>query len=87
VLADQLLVYPNPVSDGGVSVDFSLPDLTSVQVQIVNAQGLAVLSEDLRDLNGSFKRTYPTHGWSAGMYLVRLQTDRGQVVRKLVKIR
>jgi len=87
VLADHLLVYPNPVRDEGVSIDFSLPDLTSVQIQIVNAQGQAVLSEDVRDLNGSFKRTYATAGWADGMYLVRLQTDRGQVVRKVVKIR
>ncbi len=87
VLADQLLVYPNPVRDDGVSIDFSLPDLTSVQIQIVNAQGQAVLSEDARGLNGNFKRTYATAGWADGMYLVRLQTDRGQVVRKVVKIR
>lgn len=87
VLADQLLVYPNPVRDEGVSIDFSLPDLTSVQIQIVNAQGQSVLSEDARDLNGNFKRTYATAGWADGMYLVRLQTDRGQVVRKVVKIR
>ena len=87
VLADQLLVYPNPVRDEGVSIDFSLPDLTNVQIQIVNAHGQAVLSEDARGLNGNFKRTYATAGWADGMYLVRLQTDRGQVVRKVVKIR
>ena len=78
-------VMPNP-SEGEVTIALELIDRTaSCHLEILNASGQRVMVEDLA-LKGSrsLRRSLALGAWPKGVYVVRLLTDTGSAVRRVV---
>lgn len=73
----QFQVYPNPAS---TSVRVELPDATPATLQVLNLQG-----ELLHTISGAqHVYTLATESLAAGLYLMRVQTETGVAVQRLV---
>jgi hypothetical protein len=81
-LAQQVAVYPNPARTQ-VAIDLPLAlSRQPVQATLLDALGRVVRQQVLPA--GVSTHTLPLSGLSAGVYALRLTTDLGQVVQKLV---
>lgn len=71
-------VYPNPVSDNGLTIKLNE---TNVNIDIVSIEGRLVYSEEARSNN----ITIDTQNWNKGMYLVMISTGNQKQVVKVIK--
>ncbi len=80
--------FPNPFSDQ-LSVDLILSKTTDVQLQFLSLSGQVLYSETLPRLSaGQHRRQLEVNpDWSGGLYLVRLITEDGSLVKRVVKMR
>lgn len=78
-LQNNIAVYPNP-SAGIVMVNFTNVENTSVNVNVVNALGEIVFNE--YGLTGN-QLQIDLSGYPAGVYTLRLETDRGSATKQL----
>ncbi len=78
----EVLVYPNPTS-GLVAVELRQPVQGKVEVALSNIQGqlLKLVALD----QAADKIQLETSDLPAGLYLIQVKTERGLVVKKLVK--
>ena len=75
-LMDQVDLYPNPVKD-----QFHVDSKTVIrQMEIVAANGAMIENKKIND----YVVDYNLEGYSKGVYFIRLITDEGVIVRKLV---
>ena len=79
-------VFPNPFRDQ-LSVDFVLAENTDVFVQVTSLSGQVLQTRNLDRLSPGQHRISldADQHWSPGLYLVRLVTNEGMVVKKVVK--
>ncbi|WP_165768257.1 T9SS type A sorting domain-containing protein [Hymenobacter amundsenii] len=80
-----LQVYPNPSASG----EFSLASLTdaalaTAPLTITNATGRQVLRQGAAPASAAAGRLVDLRGQRGGVYLLRLETAAGPIVRKLV---
>ena len=80
----QLDVFPSPANNQ-VKIEFVITEKTSVKLWLYNAQGqhVSTLLDDIC-LPGKFMLNSNLENLPSGVYFVRLNTDLGQKVRKLV---
>jgi len=77
--ADEIRIYPNPVTDNLVVEISSLPGKTILSV--MNAQGQELLQSKITDRKSNIDlSTFP-----AGVYLVRIMNGKTVQIRKVVK--
>jgi len=92
---DELVLlpnYPNPFN-ASTRIQFALPTVSSVRLQIINTHGQIVWTLRKKQLDAG----YYTFSWngtdhsgqsvSSGIYLVHLQTDQECLIRKICMIR
>lgn len=77
---NEVVMYPNP-SSNLVTIDFS-SNYQSLNVVVYDLTGQIVRT--VQDKNGS-SISVSIHDLAAGIYQVAIQTEMGQVVRKLIK--
>lgn len=83
-LADRLLVYPNPVTDGVAHVALALDKPTDIRMEVVNLEGRVLMNKSLGVQFGEV--TLPLQGLSQGTYFVRLhQEDKTDLVKIMIK--
>ena len=81
-LAAQVAVYPNPASKAVfVELPFAL-NRKAVTAALVDALGRVVLTQALPA--GRPTHTLPLTNLATGVYALRLQTEAGVVVKKLI---
>jgi hypothetical protein len=81
-IEEEFLVYPNPVANGEAQIAFNLPEKGDVVLDIVDAMGKVLLTEQLPGiLNQTFPFNFPV---SSGIYLVRITTDEKVYYRKII---
>ena len=70
-------LYPNPVSDGIVYVDYILPEASELSVSIIDLYG-RVLRNDRKGMQpqGSYRHVLDCSGLEGGAYLVMIHTGR-----------
>jgi phosphatidylserine/phosphatidylglycerophosphate/cardiolipin synthase-like enzyme len=80
----HLLVYPNPVQNGSVSVFCSLPSADKGTMQLFDVTGKLVYESSIKLTNGnnSLKYNFP-HSYK-GMYLLRLKTGKNVWNQKIL---
>jgi hypothetical protein len=73
------LVFPNPASD---NINFELPSgMTISLLEILNIEGTIVKSQRINN----HQNTINVSDLTSGMYVIRMQKDKGLVMKKLVK--
>lgn len=75
-------LYPNPVSDGYVTLQVADPGQQPIRATVYNSQGQRMQTLDMA---GKSSRQLDVSAWPAGLYTVVLQTREGTVTRSLVK--
>jgi hypothetical protein len=75
VVSKQITVYPNPAEDEL----FIKSELQIKKVEIYSLTGSLLLSEN------NFNEKISMRNFAAGVYLVKIYTDKGSVVSKVVK--
>ncbi|RPI67766.1 MAG: T9SS C-terminal target domain-containing protein [Ignavibacteriae bacterium] len=81
------MLFPNPTTDGGATLSFSLTAARTLNLSLLNLNG-----EKLMDLASNVYRTagdgqlaFALNNTAPGMYLVVLETDQGErVVQRLI---
>jgi len=76
-LTDIIETYPNPVLD---KLNVRIPDNEIVTIHLTDSQGKEFLSHEVR---GSVE--IDMHDYPKGMYVVRILTEEGILVRKVVR--
>jgi PKD repeat protein len=81
-LDTQVKVYPNPVVDGKLLLDFDLPNSEDVHVSVINSIGQLVLGELLPGVQSGI-RELDLSGYGRGIYFVKLRFGDEISVRKI----
>jgi hypothetical protein len=79
--------YPNPFV-GSTSVRFTLPAASRVSVSVYNVLGQRVLTalDDAPLADGPQEVSVDLGGLSSGVYLYRVQTEFGEVTRRMMRL-
>jgi hypothetical protein len=75
LLAEGLNIYPNPVSDI-LTIDSKIP-LTRIEI-------FSILGQRVREINSEFN-TIKTDNLSNSIYIIRIYSEKGTIVSKLIK--
>lgn len=79
----QLVVYPNPTSNGQVTLVMDATSSTAV-LSVHDMSGKLVAEQLLNGLSGMVQRTIDLGGLPQGMYLARLQADGTTTTARLI---
>ncbi|MEM6629701.1 MAG: choice-of-anchor J domain-containing protein [Bacteroidota bacterium] len=74
--------YPNPVVST-LNVDFTLDNPDDVQLSLLDIQGRIVNTQSF-DKILSMNHQIPTENWSTGIYLLRVQTSKGILHKRIM---
>ena len=81
-IADNFEIFPNPASTQ-VTLSLDLNNSKNVNVSIVNMLGSKVYAKSLGTVNGSTTEKIDVSDLEAGIYMVRVETEKGTAVKKL----
>lgn len=76
--------FPNPV-ENTVKIISDSPTPTTAVCSIRNSKGMVVFNTENTQKQQQHTWEVPTKSWSAGVYLVTIQTEIGTVTKKIVK--
>ena len=79
----NLNVYPNPAS-GLVNIGFDIAEPQNVKVELLSLRGETLYMDLLNYFKGSYVHTLDVSALSKGVYMLRLQSDKGTSVKKIV---
>ncbi len=83
-LESSFNIYPNPVKDNHVSVNFTTKD-NAANINLLNTLGQVVKENVYSDLNaGENKINFDLKNISTGIYYLQLRTKEGEVTKKLI---
>jgi hypothetical protein len=81
------MLYPNPTSDGGATMSFSLASPRTLNMSLLTLGGEKVmdLARNVYRTQGDGQLAFALNNTAPGMYLVVLETDQGErVVQRLI---
>jgi hypothetical protein len=81
------MLFPNPTTDGGATLSFSLTAARTLNLSLLNLNGekLMDLARNVYRTAGDGQLAFGLHDTAPGMYLVVLETDQGErVVQRLI---
>jgi len=75
------LVYPNPITDKTVTVEYELKSTEHVSIVLYDFSGkhISSLQTKRSEVAGSYRKTLGLPQMTTGSYLLKLNTDRGSV--------
>ena len=76
------VVYPVPVQ-GEFTYRLDRPLSSQAQLEVFDSRGIQVSSKKL--IPGQQSVAMSAHGWAAGMYTIRLVSDKGFTFERLMK--
>jgi len=79
----NLNIYPNP-NGGSFMVELNLSSKENVSLKIMNTLGQVVFNEDYSQMNGEHKIPVSLGEKAAGVYVVKLQTEEGIMIKKVM---
>jgi hypothetical protein len=82
-ILDQIGVYPNP-TNGKVFVGFNLHENLGVQLSVLSITGAVLESRVINGVKGPMVEEFNLGAYAKGTYLIRLQTEKGSYVRRIV---
>ena len=75
-------VYPNPATDMA-NISFSVKDAGVAKIEILNAVGQVIVSQDLGTISGQQNISMNTADLASGMYIVRISVGENITTRSL----
>jgi hypothetical protein len=81
----SLDTWPNPVIKS-LNVSLELPSASQVSVEILSTHGQRLSAEQFSAPAGTLNHALEMSQWPAGFYVVRVQSDFGIAVKKIIKI-
>lgn len=78
-----VLVHPNPVSNGQAQLVLDLPE-SRATLKVFNNAGQQVMQEAFEGLHGLTVHPLDVHQLAPGLYVLRMETQRGVATGKLV---
>ncbi|MBJ6110779.1 T9SS type A sorting domain-containing protein [Hymenobacter sp. BT523] len=84
-LAARTALYPNPTTARATLELAGLREQGPVKVEVVNVLGQTVRQLSTRPKQGFLSETIDLNGLATGVYTVRIHTQEGTVVKRLVK--
>jgi Zn-dependent metalloprotease len=85
VARNNIRLYPNPVGDSQLNLDFSTKKAGDVHVQVFDLMGRLVLGEKINANVGDNHHRIRTEGLASGQFFVRISMAEGQAALKFVK--
>lgn len=82
-----VVASPNPVGNEPLHVTVTFQTQTEVSVEILSMQGQTLLIDHFSAPEGPTRREYETTSWAQGFYVVRVRSDLGTSIRKIIKLR
>jgi hypothetical protein len=79
-------VYPNP-NDGRFSIDFASRNKETIHMRVIDEKGGLVYQQNDIPVNGSTTKLFSLKNISQGSYLLILENNRSQVIRKLLIVK
>jgi hypothetical protein len=79
----ELLVYPNPATQL-VNVEFNMNEPQNVTIELLSLQGNILSKDALNYFKGQYANTIDVSAFAKGIYLLRLKSDKGTAVKKIV---
>src|SRR6185369_8916331 len=77
-------VFPNPTT-GKLKIQFGLKESTSLSVDILDAKGNSIQRNDGAYLSaGNHEKEIDLSGESTGVYFIKLKTDKGSRISKVI---
>lgn len=82
---EQFQLYPNPFKDH-ITLDFNLLETKNMTIQLYNLAGQLVQNDTQITLQaGTNQLKIPTPSLINGLYFIKITTDNGTIVRKVIK--
>ena len=79
-----LTIYPNPSKDI-FNLELSTNNINNISVKIINIVGEIIFEDNLTRYSGTYKQTVDLTSYSIGVYLFKLDTDNGTIIKKLIR--
>jgi len=79
-LNKNIVVYPNPITENQINIDLSNNTLTNGQALIINSSGQKIIEREVRNQVSIDMSNVPN-----GIYILKIITEKGSTIRKLVK--
>jgi hypothetical protein len=79
---NQVIVYPNPVSDI-LNINFELNKSTTSKIEILDLSGKQVTVIADENLKGMVSKQINTTEFKSGIYFVKIQTENETVTKKI----
>lgn len=81
------LVYPNPITNNQVTVEYELKSDEMVSIELLDLLGKLItqIQPSIHQKAGSYQKTLVLPELSAGNYLMKLNTEKGSVTVRLTK--
>ena len=79
----NMVVFPNPSTET-INVNLNLKSSQKVSIELTDITGKLILTKDAGTLTGESKQTLTVNNISKGTYLVRVVTESGSEIRKIV---
>jgi hypothetical protein len=76
-------IVPNP-NRGLFTISVEVPVITDLRIELVNATGGLVYSEQLSKFSGTFRKDMDLTGASSGVYYLKLRQNDNVIVRKVL---
>jgi hypothetical protein len=79
----SLDLYPNPTS-GILYIDMDAKNLKDLSIQVYSITGAELYKQSYTNIDGQFNTTIDVSKLTKGIYTVKLVTDKGNLVRRIV---
>ncbi|MEO0572551.1 MAG: thrombospondin type 3 repeat-containing protein [Bacteroidota bacterium] len=82
-LSDEVLIYPNPIESGELSIYLGSNEFNRVDVSLFGINGTQVMEKPVRPDNGFFRMNMS--GMSQGIYILNIKTNNSLLNYKILK--
>lgn len=78
-------VYPNPISRGNCTLQYELDKPAEIQITIYSSNGVKMTNFSSKQAGaGLYQEKIDMGMWSSGVYLLKIQTADGYILKKIV---
>ena len=77
------MIYPNPSKDI-FNLELSSNNINNIEIKVTNLVGEIIFLDMLNEYSGSYKQVIDLESYSKGIYLFKLETDNGAIIKKLI---